>query len=175
MNIKFRKKLALCVLLSLMMALCPTAFATEKQSDMGDGIQPNAGTARWVFTKESETGPDLDYSAEYPVSHEYVGPTTFSCSVSETTEISYQGGLTAEIIKLVDASVSFTIKKSVTTTETAIYTVDAGKVGQVMFVPRVYTVTGTAKLMAVPGGMVQKKNVVATYPAAKGRVYLKDL
>lgn len=100
MDKKFRKILASCVLLSLVMALSSVAFATEEQGGMGDGIQPNGGTAQWVFTKESETGPDLDYSAEYPVSNEYVGPTTVTCGVRETTEISYTGGLSVEIKKI---------------------------------------------------------------------------
>lgn len=137
------------------------AFASEYSDDVD---KPMAGVAQWHFEKTSESQPYLDRSQAKPISAFITGPGTIAASISE--EYSYSLNVSGIVGLVGDITASCTAAVTKTTHTQLAYELEekGNRTVRMWYEPSIVKVTGKAKLIATPGGVVRQENVIAYFP-----------
>ncbi|MCI5842419.1 MAG: hypothetical protein MR004_01960 [Clostridiales bacterium] len=143
--------------------------------DFNDVPQPKAGTAQWHFEKKTESAPYLDHSQAKPISAFITGPGTISSTTSQSFSYSINIDGSGNLIDVIKLTCNASVGTTITTSKSYTLEEKEGKTVRMWYEPSIVKVTGTAKLMAVPGGLVRQENVTAYLPqpaSSYGRYYL---
>ena len=152
----------------VILLLCTSfVFAGEINSSDDKSIAPRGGTATWRFIKSSDNTA-IDYSKEAPISAYITGPGYISSTTEKNYSATFNATVNAELSSKIKATVNLTLKDS-TSTKVG-YRLQEKSTARVRmwYAPQITTIRGVAELWATPGGMIERKNIIAQYPGDAG-------